>query len=117
MKIETIKRYFGIFSVVFFFVCLFISGRIIAKAASPDIIDQAFEKIGTTQEEFFPFCFGKIEDFFALTDSELQKVGIEQDLSGAFQKAKDDTFELFSGVETEEEAFGILEEIIKGVKK
>ena len=117
MKIETIKRYFGIFSVVFFFVCLFISGRIIAKAASPDIIDQAFEKIGTTQEEFFPFCFGKIENFFSLTDAELQKVGIEQDLSGIFKKAKEDTFELFENVETEEEAFEILNGILQEVEK
>lgn len=117
MKKEFIKRYFGILSVVLFFSVFCITGRIVVNATSPDVLDAAFSKIGTTQEDFFPFCFGKIEDFFSLTDRELQKVGIEQDLSGIFKNAKEETFELFENVENEEEAFEILNGILQEVEK
>ena len=98
-----------------FFVGLFVGVRMVVHASSADLTERAFEKIGTTEEEFYPFCFDKIEECFALMDSELAKVGLDHDLLGAFTKAKEDTLAQFAGVTDEESALDVLGDILEGI--
>lgn len=115
MKIDTIRRWAPLLCAAVFFVGLFAGVRMVVHASSADLTEKAFEKIGTTEEEFYPFCFDKIEDCFALMDSELAGVGIEHDLLGVFKQAKEDTLAQFAGVKDEESALDVLNDILEGV--
>ena len=87
----------------------------VVHASSADLTERAFEKIGTTEEEFYPFCFDKIEECFALMDEELAGVGIEHNLLGVFKQAKEDTLAQFAGVTDEESALDVLGDILEGI--
>lgn len=115
MKIDTMRKWAPLLCAAVFFVGLFVGGRLVVQAASPDLVDRAFARMGTTQEDFYPFAFKKIEDCFALMDSELAKVGFDHDLLGAFTKAKEDTLAQFAGVTDEESALDVLGDILEGL--
>lgn len=117
MERKTIRKFAGVIIVAAALLTA-MAFNVFAAPAAEDTITKAMQSIGVedgTANGFYAWALGVIADSLGTMDKAMTEAGYEHDLAGIFDAAVNNTFDRFSGVESDEDALNIFEQIINEV--